>query len=299
VLISAHYDHLGACDGAICNGADDNAAGVAIALGVACTFATEPAPRTVMVAFWDAEEPPTFMTDEMGSAFFVANPTIELERIDASIVLDLVGSDLWQGYEGHFVLGEETSPQLTAALDATQVPEQLPVQRGGLHLIEQTPFGHQPWSDYNAFRNAQVPVLFLSNGQNQRYHTPADEMDMINMPKVAREGRMLLSLTWKLAHAEQSAQFAAERTIYPQDATSMRRVLEAALADGGLVDSLGLSQRSRSSLQRDLQAVTEAEQQMESGNGATQDDVQALRNAAQRIMCLAGPTYDEGTCNLF
>ena len=30
VALSAHYDHLGACQGAICNGADDNAAAVAI-----------------------------------------------------------------------------------------------------------------------------------------------------------------------------------------------------------------------------------------------------------------------------
>ncbi len=34
IVIGAHYDHLGDCGGAICNGAYDNATGVAAAIAV-------------------------------------------------------------------------------------------------------------------------------------------------------------------------------------------------------------------------------------------------------------------------
>src|SRR5690606_16053853 len=117
---------------------------------------------SVLVALWDAEEPPTFLTDAMGSAFFVQNPTIPLDQIDVAITLDLVGAGLWPDYAGHFVIGAETSLAVADAVDSVMAPEGLKVFRGGLHLIEQTPFGLQPWSDYDAFRAAEVPVLFLS-----------------------------------------------------------------------------------------------------------------------------------------
>ena len=68
-----------------------------------------------MVALWDAEEPPTFLTD--------------------------------------FVMGPEKSVALSIALDGVAAPARLDVKRGGLHLVEKTPFGLQPWSDYDAFRN--------------------------------------------------------------------------------------------------------------------------------------------------
>ncbi len=66
VVISAHYDHVGYGTrrnsrgpwGLVHNGADDNASGTAGLLEVIEAFAAlEPAPRrTVLFAFWDAEE---------------------------------------------------------------------------------------------------------------------------------------------------------------------------------------------------------------------------------------------------
>ncbi|MCB9568258.1 MAG: M28 family peptidase [Myxococcales bacterium] len=51
VLLGAHYDHIAACDGA-----DDNASGVAGALEVARVLAAAPLRRTLVVACWDQEE---------------------------------------------------------------------------------------------------------------------------------------------------------------------------------------------------------------------------------------------------
>src|SRR4051812_45676090 len=61
VLVAAHYDHLGKEGSAIYRGADDNAAAVAILVEVARALAAHrPRGRGVIIAAFDAEEPPHF-----------------------------------------------------------------------------------------------------------------------------------------------------------------------------------------------------------------------------------------------
>ncbi|MEZ4440484.1 MAG: M28 family peptidase [Polyangiaceae bacterium] len=299
VLISAHYDHLGHGNGEIYNGADDNAAGVAIILGVACALAESPPARSVIVASWDAEEPPTFLSDAMGSQFYAQNPVVPLAQTDAALVLDLVGGDLWAGFEGHFVLGAELSAEVMSAVAAAPVPEGLPVYRAGLHMAEEQPIGHQPWSDYDAFRNLGVPVLFFSNGQNRQYHTAVDELATINLPKMAREALYLYAITQNLASASATPVFVPTGADYLGDATNMRQVLEQAVAAGGLIDSLGLGAQSRATLETDLADVSAIEQSIAGGTAPTTEQIRRLRDGTQHIMCLAGTTYPESLCNQF
>lgn len=297
VIISAHYDHIGACDGAICNGAYDNAAGVSALIALACAYAAAPPPRTLLFAAWDAEEPPAFLTERMGSEFFATNPTLPLPDIAVILVLDLVGAELWPGWMGHTILGSELSEEVATALAAAPVPEGLDALTGGLHLVEQTPFGRQPWSDYHAFRERGVPVLFFSDGQNKRYHTPDDEVAALNIPKLALETRYLLDIVGELSRAQEQPKFQANGADYENDARMVTQALEAALDDGGLVDGLALSSQARSALEADLQAALGARATLEGGDALTTQQVSALRRATQRIMCLAGPLYTEPVCN--
>jgi hypothetical protein len=299
VLLSAHYDHLGNCDGAICNGAYDNATALAEGVGVACTLAASPPARSILVAHWDAEEPPDFLTETMGSEFYGSHPIVPLAQTDVAIALDLVGADMWPGYEGHFVLGAETSPEVTAAVQAAAVPAGLILHRIGLHMGEESPLGHMAWSDYDAFRNRGVPVLFFTNGQNKVYHTAADEMDGVNVPAMAREAAHLLHVVEALANATATPVFDADGQDYAADATALVAVLEAAVAEGGLVDTLGLSSASRSNLESDLARVRTIATRLEDGGTATAADISALRGGTLRVMCLAGSTYDESLCNMF
>ena len=64
ILIGAHYDHVGYGNnrnsygptGFIHNGADDNASGTAALLEIAEALKRYPTRRSIIVAFWDAEE---------------------------------------------------------------------------------------------------------------------------------------------------------------------------------------------------------------------------------------------------
>ena len=51
ILVAAHYDHIPGC-----NGADDNASGIAATLEIARVLSLREYPRTLMVACWDEEE---------------------------------------------------------------------------------------------------------------------------------------------------------------------------------------------------------------------------------------------------
>ncbi len=292
VVLSAHYDHLGSCGGAICNGANDNAAGVSMVLGVARALASQPPARSVLVALWDSEEPPTFLKAAMGSQFYVDHPVFPLESTDAAVVLDLVGADGWPGFTGRFVLGAETSPELSALLRTTPVPADLNLLPAGLHLAEKSARRQQPWSDYDAFRNKKRPVLFFTNGQNRQYHTPADEVSALNLPLMALEASYLHTLTRAVADAPETLSFDAEGKDYPRDVASLKTLLEAALATGGLVESLGLSAATRSALEADRAAIAA----LSAATSLQSPDVQTLRSAAQRMLCLMGGSYDEAVC---
>ena len=301
VLVSAHYDHLGvgcgvASDTAhVCLGAYDNAIAVAEVIETACALARNPPRRSVLVAHWDAEEPPTFLTDKMGSAFYVANPLVPLSQVDVAIVLDLTGEDLWPGYQTLVVLGSETSAEVAAAVKAAKVPSGLPALRLGLHAVEEQVFGHHPWSDYDDFRKKGVPVLFLSDGQNKVYHTPQDTADRLDIPKAGREAAFLLSVARNLADASATPAFKLEND-YPNDAKTALRVVQDALAPGGMVEKLSLTDGSKSLLEGDLAALKTTVASLDAGNAATDADISAIRKGIQRGMCLAS-TLPELLCS--
>ena len=52
----------------------------------------------MIIASWDSEEPPTYLTDQMGSEFYATNPTVPLEQIDfKSVTLQINEADNGEG----------------------------------------------------------------------------------------------------------------------------------------------------------------------------------------------------------
>lgn len=232
VVVSAHYDHLGTQDGAIYRGADDNAAAVAILVEVAAALAaTRGLGRGVLVAAFDSEEPPHFMTSAMGSMHFSDHPTIPMNRIDMMVCMDLVGHAL--GPPGIpaairntvFALGSERSTGTGAHVGALEraVPGVL-VRRADADIIP-------PLSDYAAFWKAEVPFLFLTNARSRYYHTPLDTPDRLDYAKMAATAQWLERFV-----RETCARPAGEIPFLGQgrdDASTLRSIadLAASLAD--------------------------------------------------------------------
>jgi hypothetical protein len=191
ILVAAHYDHLGQDASGIYRGADDNAAAVSILIETARGLAKDTLKRGVLFAAFDAEEPPHFLQDTMGSQEWVRHPTVPLDRVDLMICMDLVGHAL--GPPGTpedvrqtlFALGAERSRGTSAHVDAlSRAVPGVVVRRADAEIIP-------PLSDYEPFWRNEVPFLFLSCAHGRHYHTTEDTPAWLDWAKMEATARWL------------------------------------------------------------------------------------------------------------
>jgi hypothetical protein len=86
VLIGAHYDSVFGSPGA-----NDNGSGVAALLALARRFAGKPAQQTLRFVAFVNEEPPYFLTEQMGSFVYAGRCKARGDRISAMISLETIG----------------------------------------------------------------------------------------------------------------------------------------------------------------------------------------------------------------
>ncbi len=176
IVLGAHYDHLGESGGAVYHGADDNASGTAVVLGLARAFAAAGgAARTLVIAFFGGEE-----LGLLGSAHYVRHPPWPLARTAAMLNFDMVG----RMQDGKLTVGgADTGDRLRRVVtDAiASVPGVTADLRGAPHSA----------SDHSHFYSAGTPVLFFHTGVHADYHRPtdtADKLDAAGMARVAAVG---------------------------------------------------------------------------------------------------------------
>ena len=172
LLIGAHYDTCGSTPGA-----DDNAAAVAVVLSAAKRLAAVGLKRDLIVAIFDAEEPPHFLQDSMGSITFYQRQ--KTGPVDCAFILDLVGHDVpIKGIEPLlFITGMESHPQLEKVLLETAMDDRIKVVTTLNDYVGDM-------SDHHIFRTNGVPYLFFSCGRWQHYHMPTDTPDKLNYDKI-------------------------------------------------------------------------------------------------------------------
>ena len=248
LLIGAHYDHLGGKY----LGADDNASAVAILLETASILLRLPHHHLLFIAF-NAEEPPFIRTPNMGSQYFVDHlpPEIgSLSRLQTAIVMDLMGGVHWEPLRDVvFAAGAEKCTGLyrrvkeATSAPLTPHPSPLTVLKLGLHLLEEIPLiGQVSFSDYDSFRNASVPFLFLSSGRTPRYHQMSDLPDTLHYERMAATVRGLVNLAEGMDQDTAPYEFQANRIEFADEVTTLRPlVAQAAKRDTGIPGTSPLS----------------------------------------------------------
>ena len=171
-LIGAHYDTCGAQPGA-----DDNAAAVAIALGSVSALRDQDLARDVIIAIYDSEEPPWYLSDQMGSKHFYDHQRIG--EIHFSLVMDLVGHDVpLPGFEDMlFLTGMESDPCLESIVNS--------LRPDGIRIAPTLTSYIGDLSDYHSARLDRRPYLFLSCGHWEHYHEESDTPEKLNYDKIA------------------------------------------------------------------------------------------------------------------
>ena len=174
VILGAHFDHLGYGEDhnsmyagttpMIHNGADDNASGTAALLELARLLKKEKkSPYNYLFIAFSGEELGLF-----GSKYFVEHPTIDLQKVNYMINMDMVGR-LNDSTHNLTIGGIGTSPTWSSIL-STQNPS---------FTIKIDSSGTGP-SDHTSFYRKNIPVLFFFTGLHKDYHKPSDDFDKIN-----------------------------------------------------------------------------------------------------------------------
>jgi hypothetical protein len=197
VVVGAHYDSVLGCPGA-----NDNATGTAALLALAAKLARERPPRTLRFVAFTNEEPPHFLTAEMGSLVYARRCRQRNERIAAMVSLETIGyySDregsqryppplsLFYPSQGDFIafVGNLASRKLVREAVRTfrehaSFPSEGAALPGWLAGVG--------WSDHWSFWEQDYPAIMVTDTAPFRYphyHLPEDTPEKIDYERMAR-----------------------------------------------------------------------------------------------------------------
>lgn len=203
IIVGAHYDHVGRGNqfnsrgpfGQIHNGADDNASGAAALLELAKAFASlHPAPRrTLLFAFWDAEE-----KGLLGSSHWTTNPTRPLKNLRLAVNIDMLGR-LRDGKL--IVVGWRTAAGLRSRA----------TRNNPTNIFE---YQFEPRinadSDFYNFYRIGIPCLHFDSGKHDDYHRPTDDADKLNYPGIRSIAELVFKLVFEATEEDHLPLFRRE-----------------------------------------------------------------------------------------
>jgi hypothetical protein len=218
IVVGAHYDHVGYGNnrnsfgpiGKIHNGADDNASGTSVLLETIEAFARSglKTRRSILFAFWDAEE-----RGMIGSHYWLAHPTLPMERVKLDITLDMVGR---LRNERLYLLGSRSGYGMRRLFSD-------PVD-DGLQLDFSWDISAN--SDHWPFLEHRIPIALLHTGLHSDYHRPTDDVEKINREGMREVCRYLLAAVVRVANEDRLPKF---RDGVRRESEGMRRRAEEPL----------------------------------------------------------------------
>jgi len=183
IVLSAHYDHLGGMGAdTYFPGANDNASGTSLLLGLAKYYAVHPQPYTIAFIFFAGEE-----AGLRGSKYFTGNPLFPLNNIRFVLNLDLEGT----GDEGITVVNATEFPKQFAILNA--------VNDSGKYLVKINARGKAANSDHYWFSEKGVPAFFIyTMGGIKAYHDVHDVAATLPLNEYEDLFKLILGFNQKL-----------------------------------------------------------------------------------------------------
>jgi len=203
IVIGAHYDHWGwggKNSGskkkdtiAIHNGADDNASGVSALLCIAeelSKAAVKPKRSIIFISFSGEEE------GLLGSKYFVAHLPVEKSAVKVMLNMDMVGrlneeKQIYMGGAGTFPDGVSLMKKLG--------------ENSGLNPVIHA--GEVGGSDHVSFYKSSISVIGFHTGGHPQYHTPEDDIDLINIEGGALVAKYIYNALFAIADYKQDLNF--------------------------------------------------------------------------------------------
>ncbi|HEX8640227.1 MAG TPA: M28 family peptidase [Allosphingosinicella sp.] len=206
LLLLGHWDHLGVCRGPeerdrICNGAVDNASGIAALIEVAGRLSRGTRPvRDILFMATTVEE-----RGLLGAEYFTRHPAVPLQSIVAAVNLDtmaIAGAGRPIDYSGRGNVALDAAIAAAAAAQGRVVAPDGPAAQ------------YEQRNDAWALAHAGVPAVGLVGGAFsdterlnaflfERYHRPEDEVAAIDLSGAAQDSDLLVALARRLADPAQ------------------------------------------------------------------------------------------------
>jgi hypothetical protein len=200
VVFSSHQDHDGVrftVNGdSIWNGADDNASTSVALLAIARAWVKQPGKRSALFIFHGAEE-----RGLLGSRYFVAHPVVPLDSIVAVLNGDMIGRN---NPDTAALLGSQPPHRNSVDLVQMALDANRAVSRFVIDSSWDRPTHPEGWyfrSDHVPYAERGVPSLFFSTNLHSDYHTPRDEPERIDYPKLTRMTKWMYLTGWIAANA--------------------------------------------------------------------------------------------------
>ena len=203
IVIGAHYDHWGwggkgssskkKDTVAIHNGADDNASGVAALLCIlekVSKSKVKPKRSIIFISFSGEEE------GLLGSGYFVNHLPIEKSAVKVMLNMDMVGrlnaeKQIYMGGAGTFPNGVKLMKQLG--------------ENSGLNPVIHA--GEVGGSDHVSFYKSGISAVGFHTGGHPQYHTPEDDIDLINIEGGALVSNYIYNVLLAIANYNQALYF--------------------------------------------------------------------------------------------
>jgi hypothetical protein len=215
VLVGAHFDHNGADDTGIFNGADDDGSGIVGLLEIAEAYveaarAVQGPKRSIIFAAWNSEE-----RGLLGAWAYAESPVVPLDRIVANLNMDMIGrnEEVQVGGGARFrgldvqtaesndnatnLIGSVRSPDLKVVFDRANRGIDLDLR----YRYDNNTSNLMRRSDHWPFIQHGVPGIWVHTGLHPDYHTVFDRPEKINYPKMEKIVRLVYQASWDLANA--------------------------------------------------------------------------------------------------
>jgi hypothetical protein len=198
ILLGAHYDHLGmGGQGSgsmrpkeikIHNGADDNASGVALMLEAGRILASkrDDFKRDVVLVAFGGEERGLLGSNIIADTLKKMNLN-PLVMFNLDMVGRLVDNKLQVGGVGTFAQADSIISEVNKSYNFS---------------LSKTKDGYGP-SDHSSFYTREVPVLYFTTGVHPQYHTPDDDINLINFTGLAKITEFISNLAIEVLSCNQ------------------------------------------------------------------------------------------------
>jgi Zn-dependent M28 family amino/carboxypeptidase len=206
VVVSAHYDHIGAKRGEVYNGADDDGSGTVAIMEIAAAFQKAKneghgPKRSILILHVTGEEHGLH-----GSRFYSENPLFPLANTVADVNIDMIGRrDKLHPDTNNYVylIGSDY-----LSTDLYNICEEVNAKYKFLTIDykyndKKDPNRFYYRSDHYNFAKNGIPIVFLFNGTHADYHKASDEVDKIEFDALTIRTKYAFAIAWEIANRDQ------------------------------------------------------------------------------------------------